>query len=148
MTEQDSLFRETLFPVTPSDLREWKGSGGPCGLQNRCPDVIHREVGSTPIHSRQLSLAGRGDHMAEERIVVYTLGECPACEKLRASYHAGGIPFEERRVDQDQRWYEPCRIDSEEADLFRRLAQRPEGPARVLALAEDWCPDVYRGLPV
>ena len=42
--------------------------------------------------------------MAEERIVVYTLGECPACEKLRASYHAGGIPFEERRVDQDQRW--------------------------------------------
>ncbi|HKZ50947.1 MAG TPA: thioredoxin family protein [Dehalococcoidia bacterium] len=50
--------------------------------------------------------------------------------------------------DQFQRWYEACPISSEEAELFRRLAQRPEGPARVLALAEDWCPDVYRGLPV
>ena len=25
---------------------------------------------------------------------------------------------------------------------------RPDGPAKVLALGEDWCPDVFRGLPV
>ena len=37
-----------------------------------------------------------------------------------------------------------------EADTaaFRRLAARENGPAGVLALGEDWCPDVFRGIPV
>src|SRR3972149_11052273 len=76
MTEQDSLFRETLFPAPPSDLREWKGSGGPRGLQNRCPDVIHREVGSTPMHSRQVFeyqiTRLRRSRRARRRTVMYT----------------------------------------------------------------------------
>ncbi|MHB8574265.1 MAG: thioredoxin family protein [Dehalococcoidia bacterium] len=36
-------------------------------------------------------------------------------------------------------------------DLARRLkalAAKPNGPARMLVLGEDWCPDVYRGMPV
>jgi hypothetical protein len=44
--------------------------------------------------------------------------------------------------------YEETRLSDDDARAFRELASRPEGPARVLALAEDWCPDVFRGLPV
>jgi hypothetical protein len=35
-----------------------------------------------------------------------------------------------------------------DVEAFRSLAAKPDGPAKVLALAEDWCPDVFRGLPV
>jgi len=31
---------------------------------------------------------------------------------------------------------------------YRALVERPDGPAKVLAIGEDWCPDVFRGLPV
>lgn len=34
------------------------------------------------------------------------------------------------------------------ATRLRALAARPDGPKRLLVLGEDWCPDVYRGLPV
>ena len=44
--------------------------------------------------------------------------------------------------------YEETKILSEDAAAFRELAQRENGPAKVLALGEDWCPDVFRGLPV
>lgn len=44
--------------------------------------------------------------------------------------------------------YDETRLADDDARAFRELASRPEGPARVLALAEDWCPDVFRGLPV
>jgi hypothetical protein len=44
--------------------------------------------------------------------------------------------------------YDDTHIADDDARFFRELASRPEGPGRVLALAEDWCPDVFRGLPV
>jgi hypothetical protein len=44
--------------------------------------------------------------------------------------------------------YSETRLADDDARAFRELASRPDGPARVLALAEDWCPDVFRGLPV
>lgn len=34
-----------------------------------------------------------------------------------------------------------------DAQSFQRAVQRT-GPLKVLAIAEDWCPDVHRGLPV
>ena len=39
-------------------------------------------------------------------------------------------------------------LTDDDAEAFRSLAARPDGPAKVLALGEDWCPDVFRGLPV
>ncbi|MFN8559925.1 MAG: thioredoxin family protein [Dehalococcoidia bacterium] len=34
------------------------------------------------------------------------------------------------------------------AARLQALAARPDGPKRLLVFGEDWCPDVYRGLPV
>ena len=44
--------------------------------------------------------------------------------------------------------YDETRLADDDVRVFRELASRPAGPARVLALAEDWCPDVFRGLSV
>lgn len=34
------------------------------------------------------------------------------------------------------------------AERYRALVARPDGPAKVLVIGEDWCPDVFRGMPV
>ena len=44
--------------------------------------------------------------------------------------------------------YEQTALSDEDIAAFQRLVALPDGPARVLALGEDWCPDVFRGLPV
>lgn len=44
--------------------------------------------------------------------------------------------------------YDQTILSADDAAAFRRLADSPSGPARVLALGEDWCPDVFRGVPV
>ena len=46
-----------------------------------------------------------------------------------------------------QQYYDEFDPDDGELERFRALTQRSGGPAKVLALGEDWCPDVYRGLP-
>ncbi len=44
--------------------------------------------------------------------------------------------------------YSETALSEADTAAFRRLAARENGPARVLALGEDWCPDVFRGIPV
>jgi thiol-disulfide isomerase/thioredoxin len=44
--------------------------------------------------------------------------------------------------------YRETALRDDDASAFRELASREGGPAKVLALGEDWCPDVFRGLPV
>jgi thiol-disulfide isomerase/thioredoxin len=44
--------------------------------------------------------------------------------------------------------YEGTTISDEDAAALRALAAKANGPAKMLVLGEDWCPDVYRGLPV
>ncbi len=39
-------------------------------------------------------------------------------------------------------------LTDEDVEAFRSLASAADGAAKVLALGEDWCPDVFRGLPV
>jgi Thioredoxin len=41
--------------------------------------------------------------------------------------------------------YDQTAIGEDDAAAFRQLAEKAP---RVLALGEDWCPDVFRGLPV
>ena len=46
-----------------------------------------------------------------------------------------------------QQYYNGFSVGSEDATFLRQLACHPNGPAKVIALGEDWCPDVYRGIP-
>jgi hypothetical protein len=44
--------------------------------------------------------------------------------------------------------YQGTKISESDAQAFKELVARPNGPAKCLALGEAWCPDVFRGLPV
>jgi thiol-disulfide isomerase/thioredoxin len=44
--------------------------------------------------------------------------------------------------------YEGTRISDEQAQALKDLAAKPNGPDHVMVVGEDWCPDVYRGMPV
>ena len=67
---------------------------------------------------------------------------------------AAGLTYREymERVERNRAKFEynygETRLSDDDARAFRELAARPDGPAKVLALSEDWCPDVFRGLPV
>lgn len=67
---------------------------------------------------------------------------------------ASGLTYQEYmsriKVNQDrfQMNYEGTTISDEDAAALRALVAKPNGPAKMLVLGEDWCPDVYRGLPV
>lgn len=45
-------------------------------------------------------------------------------------------------------FYNGFHLTPEDAAFFQELAGRPNGPAKMLVLGEDWCGDVVRGLPV
>ncbi len=44
--------------------------------------------------------------------------------------------------------YDDTHISSENVEALRALVTRLDGPAKMLVIGEDWCPDVYRGMPV
>ncbi len=54
----------------------------------------------------------------------------------------------ERNQDRFQENYDGTTVSEEDATALKELVQRPNGPARCLALGELWCPDVFRGMPV
>lgn len=39
-------------------------------------------------------------------MIVYTLRNCPTCDKARTALKARGIEFEERRVDENADWWD------------------------------------------
>lgn len=45
-------------------------------------------------------------------------------------------------------YYNDYPLKPEDAAFFKELVGRPNGPAKMLVLGEDWCGDVIRGLPV
>lgn len=50
--------------------------------------------------------------------------------------------------DQFEKYYGTALISSEDRDFLRKAAQGDNGVGKILVLGEDWCPDVFRGLPV
>jgi hypothetical protein len=44
--------------------------------------------------------------------------------------------------------YEGTTVGAEDAAALRALVSKPNGPKKMLIIGEDWCPDVYRGIPV
>jgi hypothetical protein len=49
--------------------------------------------------------------------------------------------------DRFDEFYKTGQLSTDDAAFFRRAAGLPNGPAKMLVLGEDWCPDVFRGLP-
>ena len=67
---------------------------------------------------------------------------------------ASGMTYEQwmQKIDSNQKRfeenYEEMSISEDDARALRELVEKPNGPAKCLALGEPWCPDVFRGLPV
>jgi thiol-disulfide isomerase/thioredoxin len=53
-----------------------------------------------------------------------------------------------RNIPKFQYNYDETAVSEEDAAALKALSQADRGPARVLMLGEDWCPDVFRGAPV
>ena len=54
------------------------------------------------------------------------------------------------KVNKDwfQRLHDGCQLTPQDAEFFKNAVQLPNGPAKMMVIGEDWCPDVYRGMPV
>jgi thioredoxin family protein len=50
--------------------------------------------------------------------------------------------------DQFEHFYDIASLSDDDIAFFKHAAARTDGPARVLVIAEAWCPDVFRGVPV
>jgi hypothetical protein len=49
--------------------------------------------------------------------------------------------------DKFEHYYNDSPLTEDDLAFFRKAATAPNGPAKILALAEAWCGDVYRELP-
>jgi hypothetical protein len=67
---------------------------------------------------------------------------------------ASGMTWEQwmahiqRNVPKFQYNYDETAVPPDYAKRLKALAEKPNGPKKMLVLGEDWCPDVFRGLPV
>jgi len=59
--------------------------------------------------------------------------------------YVGSIERNEKRFEEN---YAGTEVSAEDAARLKELMARPRGPAKLLVLGEDWCPDVFRGMPV
>ena len=50
-------------------------------------------------------------------------------------------------VDKFEQNYKSAPLTQEDLAFFQRAASLPQGPAKIVAIAEAWCGDVYRELP-
>jgi len=73
---------------------------------------------------------------------------------VTAERFASGLTYQQYldqiKVNQDQfkANYDGTTVSEEDATALRALVAKPNGPAKMLVLGEDWCPDVFRGMPV
>lgn len=65
-----------------------------------------------------------------------------------------GLTFEqymsqiEKNQDKFRYNYDNTQVPENEKAELKQLVAKPNGPKKLAVLGEDWCPDVYRGLPV
>jgi len=62
--------------------------------------------------------------------------------------YSGFLGQAEKNLDRFQFNYDNTQVSEADRAALRELVARPNGPRKMLVLGEDWCPDVYRGLPV
>lgn len=59
--------------------------------------------------------------------------------------YVASIERNQKRFEEN---YAGTDIPAEDIAAFKALMAKPNGPARLLVIGEDWCPDVFRGMPV
>ena len=68
--------------------------------------------------------------------------------------YASGLTFQEYldQINVNKNWfqqlYDSFQLDAADADFFLKAVALPNGPTKMMVIGEDWCPDVYRGMPV
>jgi thiol-disulfide isomerase/thioredoxin len=68
--------------------------------------------------------------------------------------YAGGFTYQDylAQIKVNKNWFEQLydtfQLQPEDAKFFRKAAQNPNGPTKMMIIGEDWCPDVYRGMPM
>jgi hypothetical protein len=67
--------------------------------------------------------------------------------------YAQGLPYADFlaqaavNVDKFEQNYKSAPLSVEDVAFFKKAAAQPNGPAKILAIGEAWCGDVYRELP-
>jgi hypothetical protein len=61
--------------------------------------------------------------------------------------YAGFIEQATVNRDKFEESYQTVPLTDDDLAFFRKAAAQPHGPAKILAIAEAWCGDVYRELP-
>lgn len=67
---------------------------------------------------------------------------------------AAGLTYQQfldqAKVNKDkfEQYYQSAHVTAADAAFFKKMAALPNGPQKILVVGEDWCPDVFRGLPV
>ena len=59
--------------------------------------------------------------------------------------YVASIERNQKRFEEN---YAGTEIPAEDIAAFKAPMAKPNGPAKVLVIGEDWCPDVFRGMPV
>ena len=73
---------------------------------------------------------------------------------VTAERYAQGMRYEdylasiERNRARFQENYDAMALLPEHVAALKELMAKPNGPAKIVLLGEDWCPDVFRGAPV
>jgi len=66
----------------------------------------------------------------------------------RGHTYAEYVSSIERNQKRFEENYAATTVPAEAVARLKALMAKPGGPAKILVIGEDWCPDVFRGLPV
>ena len=59
--------------------------------------------------------------------------------------YVASIERNQKRFEEN---YAGTTVSAEDIAAYKALMAKPGGPAKMIVIGEDWCPDVFRGLPV
>jgi thiol-disulfide isomerase/thioredoxin len=64
---------------------------------------------------------------------------------LTYEQYVGSIERNQKRFQEN---YDGTTVAPEDIAAMKGLMAKPGGPAKLMVVGEDWCPDVFRGMPV
>jgi thiol-disulfide isomerase/thioredoxin len=64
---------------------------------------------------------------------------------LTYQQYLSSIERNQKRFEEN---YAGTTVSADDVAKFKELMARPHGPAKFIVIGEDWCPDVFRGMPV